>query len=136
MKEVLFTKDIIKQVSDESGFTVQQIEYVYKYMMDYLHHLIRYTDAVSIIIPHLGCLYIKAYTPYRVMEKTKSKRIIEAAKLKIIKLHEFYASIFNDPNKKRKNKCRHTERARMSTYFYTDGLRIKEIEKIQNETKK
>jgi len=133
MKDILFTRDILAQAAKETGFSIEKVEYVYKSMIKHLHNMIRFTDAVSIFIPFLGVLYMKAHTMYRVMEKTKSKRVIAANLAKKKKLHDYFDKRFAEEGYPL---TRHTQKPRLALIRYTDGLSIKEIEKIQNETEK
>lgn len=131
-KEVLFTKDILKQVADETGFDIKTVEYVYKYIMQYLHHMIQYTAAVCFFIPHLGKLYIKTYYVYEVLKKKKLRpELREAFQAKKESLYEQYGKIIND--KEFFSIWRHNEKSKLSRKFYNDGLTIQQIEKKQND---
>lgn len=132
-KEIVFTDDILQEVSKENGWEYDKVRGVYDTTISYIHHLANKTDCLSIFIPKLGTLYLKYYNLKKELERLKtSKRLKERYKVYLSKKRAFDNYVKTALEHLLIRDIVHFGNHLINKYYYTDGKKIREIEEFQN----
>jgi hypothetical protein len=76
-------KDILKLVAEKNGVTIEQAQYVYKFMCATVQELARREDVMAIHLPKIGTLYKNSYLIKKYLSLYKdypSKIVLNAKK--------------------------------------------------------
>lgn len=127
-KEVLYRKDVLKEVAKRLDMTDKEVEYNYKALVHVMKEMMADPEVATIIIPKIGKLSFKAAVVEHMQARYKEKDITPSAR--VSKLFEKLENLKRDPNMRRKSYFR---RSKINQYFYTKGLSKKEMEESQNK---
>ena len=132
-KSITFTKDILESVALKNNIPLEFVKYSFDIMLKNMERLVKSTDATSIFIPEIGTLFanyerLNAQNNY-LLKKGFGNNVVQA-KLENI---ESFSVISKKNTNYRVN--RHLQKKFLNNNFFTKGLKVEEIEKIQNETR-
>lgn len=133
---ISFTSDILQEVSKENDIPIEIVKYSFDICLKNLENLVKNTDTTSIFIPFIGTMYVN-YENLKLFKKGSDRRgkntdIIQS---KIEKIEEYTKNV----NKIKRNYFvnRHLQKKFLNNKYFSKGLGVDEIEKIQNnETRK
>ena len=133
---ISFTSDILQEVSKENDIPIEIVKYSFDMCLKNLENLVKNTDTTSIFIPFIGTMYVN-YENLKLFKKGSDRRgkntdIIQS---KIEKIEEYTKNV----NKIKRNYFvnRHLQKKFLNNKYFSKGLGVDEIEKIQNnETRK
>ena len=133
---ISFTSDILQEVSKENDIPIEIVKYSFDICLKNLENLVKNTDTTSIFIPFIGTMYVN-YENLKLFKKGSDRRgkntdIIQS---KIEKIEEYIKNV----NKIKRNYFvnRHLQKKFLNNKYFSKGLSVDEIEKIQNnETRK
>ena len=130
---ITFTKDIIENVALKNNIPIEFVKYSFNLMLKNMERLVKDTDATSIFIPEIGTLFAN-YERLKAFNKSLLKKGVDnnvvQSKLENI---ESFSVISKKNTNYRVN--RHLQKKFLNNNFFTKGLKVEEIEKIQNETR-
>ena len=128
---ISFTSDILQEVSKENDIPIEIVKYSFDICLKNLENLVKNTDTTSIFIPFIGTMYVN-YENLKLFKKGSDRRgkntdIIQS---KIEKIEEYTKNV----NKIKRNYFvnRHLQKKFLNNKYFSKGLSVVEIEKIQN----
>lgn len=128
---ISFTSDILQEVSKEHNIPLELVKYSFDICLKNLENLVKNTDTTSIFIPFIGTMYVN-YENLKLFKKGSDRRnkntdIIQS---KIEKIEEYTKNV----NKIKRNYFvnRHLQKKFLNNKYFSKGLSVVEIEKIQN----
>lgn len=134
--DILFFDKIVSEIATELNIDKKAVALAWKSFISSVKHLANYTDSVSILIPHIGWLFVNyryVLSEIDLMNHTDKvdKKRLEAYIKKRNKLERFFKEY---PNKYlMKYRCLHIKNGRMSINKFTNGMTMLEIEEFQNK---
>ena len=136
MSDIVFFDKLVAEVAEELHIDKKTVALIWKSFTSSIRHLANNTDAVSILIPHLGWLFVNyryVVSEIELMEHADKidKKRLEAFRKKKTKLEKFFHEY---PHKYlMKYRCLHLKNGRMSIKKFTNGMTMFEIEDFQNK---
>jgi len=73
MNDIAFTNEVINRSARELGRTPKEMEYLYKFCVDWIHKQTEATDCCSFKLPFLGTMYIKNKYVQEVISECEAK---------------------------------------------------------------
>ena len=133
---ISFTSDILQEVSKENNIPMEIVKYSFDICLKNLENLVKNSNTTSVFIPFIGTMYVN-YENLKLFKKGSDRRgkntdIIQS---KIEKIEEYTKNV----NKIKRNYFvnRHLQKKFLNNKYFSKGLGVDEIEKIQNnETRK
>ena len=128
---VSFTSDILQEVSKENNIPMEIVKYSFDICLKNLENLVKNSNTTSVFIPFIGTMYVN-YENLKLFKKGSDRRnkntdIIQS---KIEKIEEYTKNV----NKIKRNYFvnRHLQKKFLNNKYFSKGLSVVEIEKIQN----
>ena len=128
---ISFTSDILQEVSKENNIPMEIVKYSFDICLKNLENLVKNSNTTSVFIPFIGTMYVN-YENLKLFKKGSGRRnkntdIIQS---KIEKIEEYTKNV----NKIKRNYFvnRHLQKKFLNNKYFSKGLSVVEIEKIQN----
>ena len=128
---ISFTSDILQEVSKENNIPMEIVKYSVDICLKNLENLVKNSNTTSVFIPFIGTMYVN-YENLKLFKKGSDRRnkntdIIQS---KIEKIEEYTKNV----NKIKRNYFvnRHLQKKFLNNKYFSKGLSVVEIEKIQN----
>lgn len=128
---ISFTSDILQEVSKENNIPIEIVKYSFDICLKNLENLVKNSNTTSVFIPFIGTMYVN-YENLKLFKKGSDRRnkntdIIQS---KIEKIEEYTKNV----NKIKRNYFvnRHLQKKFLNNKYFSKGLSVVEIEKIQN----
>lgn len=128
---ISFTSDILQEVSKENNIPMEIVKYSFDICLKNLENLVKNSNTTSVFIPFIGTMYVN-YENLKLFKKGSDRRnkntdIIQS---KIEKIEEYTKNV----NKIKRNYFvnRHLQKKFLNNKYFSKGLSVVEIEKIQN----
>ena len=128
---ISFTSDILQEVSKENNIPMEIVKYSFDICLKNLENLVKNSNTTSVFIPFIGTMYVN-YENLKLFKKGSDRRnkntdIIQS---KIEKIEEYTKKV----NKIKRNYFvnRHLQKKFLNNKYFSKGLSVVEIEKIQN----
>ena len=128
---ISFTSDILQEVSKENNIPMEIVKYSFDICLKNLKNLVKNSNTTSVFIPFIGTMYVN-YENLKLFKKGSDRRnkntdIIQS---KIEKIEEYTKNV----NKIKRNYFvnRHLQKKFLNNKYFSKGLSVVEIEKIQN----
>jgi len=142
--QISFDKQILDEVQRRTGHDLKTIEYVNKGIKNHLEHLVKKTDAISIILPNIGILHLKynyfkrllalSYKYKKNFPNSYNKERLKVLQLKSDKFKKYFQSM--EDLKKPVYSSRHLQKNRLKSKYYTAGQKLNRIIELQNNLNK
>ena len=128
---ISFTSDILQEVSKENNIPMEIVKYSFDICLKNMENLVKNSNTTSVFIPFIGTMYVN-YENLKLFKKGSDRRnkntdIIQS---KIEKIEEYTKNV----NKIKRNYFvnRHLQKKFLNNKYFSKGLSVVEIEKIQN----
>ena len=128
---ISFTSDILQEVSKENNIPMEIVKYSFDICLKNLENLVKNSNTTSVFIHFIGTMYVN-YENLKLFKKGSDRRnkntdIIQS---KIEKIEEYTKNV----NKIKRNYFvnRHLQKKFLNNKYFSKGLSVVEIEKIQN----
>ena len=128
---ISFTSDILQEVSKENNIPIEIVKYSFDICLKNLENLVKNSNTTSVFIPFIGTMYVN-YENLKLFKKGSDRRnkntdIIQS---KIEKIEEYTKNV----NKIKRDYFvnRHLQKKFLNNKYFSKGLSVVEIEKIQN----
>lgn len=132
-KEISFTSDIIKEVSQKLDIPEGKVRGVYRVMTNYLIYLANKTSAISIFIPSIGVLYLKVGSLYKKLKYYKRNKDQKNLDIYLKKKEKMDSFITKSKMKDFSKRTRHELIPNHLNYAYNIGKSMLEIEEVQEK---
>ena len=128
---ISFTSDILNEVSKENNIPMEIVKYSFDICLKNLENLVKNSNTTSVFIPFIGTMYVN-YENLKLFKKGSDRRNknTDIIQFKIEKIEEYTKNV----NKIKRNYFvnRHLQKKFLNNKYFSKGLSVVEIEKIQN----
>ena len=128
---ISFTSDILQEVSKENNIPMEIVKYSFDICLKNLENLVKNSNTTSVFIPFIGTMYVN-YENLKLFKKGSDRRNknTDIIQFKIEKIEEYTKNV----NKIKRNYFvnRHLQKKFLNNKYFSKGLSVVEIEKIQN----
>lgn len=132
---IVFSKDIIKKVSENTGYSEKQVSVHLDFFVNWIKHLTNKEDVLSIFIPHIGILYLNwvktAVELSHIESLPESMRSENMSSILSKNSNKIEAFKREFPNNNFYN--RHKKRFKITSNHFNNGKSLLELEEWQNK---
>lgn len=123
--EVAFSRDIIAEVAEKTGYSKEKVEANYHALVDTIKKMTQEEDVSTIYVPFLGSMYFKPlkFRHYLKNVRDRERSPIPAMEKRTHKLIEDLGPEYH----------RHLKRSKMSNLFLNRAMKKKQLEEHQNK---
>jgi hypothetical protein len=132
-KEISFTEDICKLVSQEAGVPEQKVLHHIEFLVHWIKTLASSPEYLNIRIPHIGYLYLNVSKIEKLVDYFSKSKELNKNSSDLLELNRRRLQNFSDQFQDVNTYSRHKKKYKLTNKYFTKGKSFKDLEEWQNK---